>query len=127
MAEMIERLEPDVAIVDAADVLSARFRCHIIELLSHPVQVISEHRADRNYPVVSAASIVAKVERDHHIDFLRNRFGDFGSGYMSDPKTKTFLEELAERCTTYPDFVRASWKPARIARANARMKQVKLA
>ncbi len=126
MARVIEKLKPDVAIVDASDVLADRYRDHVTERLSFSVQVISEHKADRNYPVVSAASIIAKVERDRHIEALRVLHGDFGSGYMTDPKTTVFLEALAKKSGSYPDFVRRSWKPARIAKTNARMKQTKL-
>ena len=126
MAKVVEALKPDIAIVDASDVLANRYKQHITECLSFPVQVISEHKADRNYPVVSAASIIAKVERDRDIDMLKTQYGDFGSGYMANPKTMTFLETLIRKFGTYPDFVRRSWKPAKAAKTTAKMKQVKL-
>jgi len=126
MAEVIQTLKPDIAIVDAPDVLPHRYRRHIKECLPFPVQVISEHQADRNYPVVSAASIIAKVERDHAIEELKVQYGDFGSGYMSDPKTKNFLFKLARECSEYPDFVRRSWKPAKSAKVEANNKQTLL-
>lgn len=126
MAKVIEALHPDVAIVDASDVLPDRYRQHIIERLPFPVQVISEHKADKNYPVVSAASIIAKVERDRIVEELRAKYGDFGSGYMSDAKTVIFLETLANSNSEYPDYVRNSWKPARLAMARATLKQTLL-
>ncbi|MCW3980614.1 MAG: ribonuclease HII [Candidatus Bathyarchaeota archaeon] len=126
MAEAIQALKPDIAIVDASDVLADRFKHHIMECLQFPIHVISEHRADRNYPVVSAASIIAKVERDHIIERLRTQHGDFGSGYMADPKTVDFLSTLAREGDEYPDFVRRSWKPAKIAMAEARRKRTLL-
>jgi ribonuclease HII len=126
MAATIQALKPDLAIVDASDVVADRFKHHIVECLDFPVQVISEHGADRNYPVVSAASIIAKVERDHIVERLRTQHGDFGSGYTSDPKTVNFLRRLARESDEYPDFVRCSWKPARIAQAEARWKQTPL-
>lgn len=126
MAKVIEALKPDIAIVDASDVLADRYKQHITECLSFPVQVISEHKADKNYPVVSAASIIAKVERDQAINELKAKYGDFGSGYMTDPKTTAFLETLAKKHEAYPDFVRRSWKPAKTAKANAKMLQTKL-
>lgn len=126
MARIIEKLKPEVAIVDASDVLASRYGEHIIECLSSPVTLISEHRADRTHPVVSAASIIAKVERDLDIELLRKRHPDLGSGYSSDPKTATFLVALAENCDEYPDFVRRSWKPAKVAWANAKTKQTQL-
>ncbi|MFP3984507.1 MAG: ribonuclease HII [Candidatus Bathyarchaeia archaeon] len=126
MAKVIEVLKPDVAIVDASDVLADRYKQHIKERLSFPVQIISEHKADRNHPVVSAASIIAKVERDREIEILKAKNGDFGSGYMTDDKTAIFLETLAKECVEYPDFVRRSWKPAKAAKAKAKTKQTRL-
>jgi ribonuclease HII len=126
MAKIIEVLNPDVAIVDAADVWADRYKQHIAECLSLPVQIISKHKADRNYPIVSAASIVAKVERDRQIDVLKAQHGDFGSGYLSDPKTRAFLKALAENYDEYPMYVRRSWKPAKKAKKNAEGRQTKL-
>ncbi|PIN91648.1 ribonuclease HII [Candidatus Pacearchaeota archaeon CG10_big_fil_rev_8_21_14_0_10_35_13] len=58
------------------------------------VKFICEHKADQNYVVVGAASIIAKVTRDEEIKKLREKIGkDFGSGYPNDPKTKEFLKE----------------------------------
>lgn len=113
MAEVIRHLKPDVVYVDASDVLPDRFRQHIAEEVHFKVQIVSEHKADKTYPVVSAASIVAKVERDREIAELRTRYGDLGSGYIADPKTVSFLEKWVETYSSYPEFVRKSWKPAK--------------
>jgi ribonuclease HII len=125
MAKVIENLKPDVAYVDASDVLPQRYGMHIQECLSFKVQIISEHKADRNYPIVSAASIIAKVERDKTIGELREKYGELGSGYPSDPATIRFLEEWLRKHGSYPDFVRESWKPAKKLRDNAKMKQTR--
>ncbi len=53
--------------------------------------MISEHQTDATYPVVSAASILAKVRRDLRIDEIKREYGDFGSGYAHDPGTIRFL------------------------------------
>lgn len=127
MAKIIEKLRPDIAIVDAPDVVTYRYRNHIVECLSFSLQVVSEHKADKNHPVVSAASIIAKVERDHEVEKLKAEYGDFGSGYMSDPKTRGFLQSLAANQKEYPHFVRCSWKPAKAAKAEARKAQTRLA
>ena len=113
MAKVIEQLKPDIAYVDASDVLEERFKQHILENLSFKVEVISEHKADRKYPVVSAASIIAKVERDREIAELKAKYGDFGCGYPTDPKTVRFLQHCLESLGEYPEFVRKSWKPAK--------------
>ncbi|MFH1823490.1 MAG: ribonuclease HII [archaeon] len=55
-----------------------------------------EHKADLNHPVVSAASILAKITRDAKIEEIKKEIGiDFGSGYPSDPLTVEFLKEHA--------------------------------
>jgi ribonuclease HII len=126
MAKVIDALRPSKVFVDAADVLEDRFKYHILECMSFRPQIVSEHKADRNYAVVSAASIVAKVERDKEIAFLAETHGDFGSGYPSDPKTVSFLKECLEKMSEYPDFIRKSWKPAKKAKSEQGSYQVKL-
>jgi ribonuclease HII len=57
------------------------------------MKIVAEHKADAKYPVVSAASIIAKVTRDTEIERLKKVVGmDFGSGYPADPKTQEFLK-----------------------------------
>ena len=102
------RLNPEKAIVDAVDVKAERFQ----ENLRHDtgIDVIAEHKADDKYIEVSAASIIAKAERDDYIKEINKEYiksGGIGSGYPSDPTTKEFLSNY-----TYdemPDFVRKSW------------------
>lgn len=113
MAKIIEVLKPDVTFVDAADVLEERFKQHIQEELSFKTKIVAEHKADKTYPVVSAASIIAKVERDKEIAALIGEYGDFGSGYLADPRTMRFLRQWLQAHSEYPDCVRKSWKPAK--------------
>jgi len=126
MAKVIEALKPDVAYVDASDVLANRFKEHIMEKLTISTQIISEHKADAKYPIVSAASIIAKVERDKAIQELKEEYGDLGSGYVTDPKTVGFLEKWLAKHGSYPEFVRKSWKPAKKLRSEAAARQTKL-
>ncbi|HID16919.1 TPA: ribonuclease HII [Candidatus Bathyarchaeota archaeon] len=79
MAELISRLRPSLVYVDASDVDPERFAKQIQENLPFRVKIVSEHHADRKYPVVSAASILAKVRRDESIRKLKEAYGDFGS------------------------------------------------
>jgi ribonuclease HII len=113
MAHIINMLKPDQAYVDAADVVEDRFKHHIQEALTVKANITSKHKADRIYPVVSAASIIAKVERDSEIAVLRGAYGDFGSGYLTDQKTTCFLRQWLQTHDEYPDCVRKSWKPAK--------------
>lgn len=110
MAQVISRLKPDIAYVDASDVLCERFGKHVQENLSFQVKIISEHHADRKYPVVSAASILAKVRRDEEVARLQAEYGDFGSGYVTDARTITFLENWIQQHGSPPPIVRRSWK-----------------
>jgi len=127
MAKVIAALKPDIAYVDASDVLPDRFKNHILESLPFKVQIVSEHKADRTYPIVSAASIIAKVERDKAISELTQKYGDIGCGYITDPKTVEFLEEWIKKFGSYPDFVRESWRPAKRMKGEAETKQIRLA
>jgi ribonuclease HII len=126
MAKIIEILRPDEAYVDAADVLEHRFGNHINELLGFKTRIISEHKADRTYPIVSAASIIAKVERDCEIAKLKVKYGDFGSGYLTDDKTMVFLKRLLDTNGDFPSCVRKSWKPAQRAKSEKGTLQTKL-
>lgn len=113
MAKVIEHLAPDEAYVDPSEVSVERYRRYINERLSGEIPLIIEHKADSKYPVVSAASIVAKVSRDLKTELMRRRYGDFGSGYMSDRRTVEFLKNCLKKEGSYPKIVRRSWKPAK--------------
>jgi len=113
MAHIINALKPDEAYVDAADVLEERFKHHIQEGLTVKAKITSRHKADKIYAIVSAASIIAKVERDKEIAALKCAYGDFGSGYLSDKKTMCFLKQWLQTHAEYPNCVRKSWKPAK--------------
>jgi ribonuclease HII len=126
MAKVIELLRPDVAYVDASDVFEERFKQQILEFLPFKVEIVSEHKADRKYPVVSAASIIAKVERDREIAELKAKYGDFGCGYPTDPKTIEFLHRCLETFKEYPEFVRRSWRPAKKVKRENDSKQTRL-
>ena len=113
MAEVVEALRPDVVYVDSSDTDTERFRNNILDELTYRPKVISEHHADDTYPVVSAASILAKVRRDTRIDEIRKQYGDFGSGYAHDPQTIRFLGEYYRANKEFPPIVRRSWKTLR--------------
>ncbi|MBE6508885.1 MAG: ribonuclease HII [Methanobrevibacter sp.] len=108
MESILLKLKPEKAIVDAVDVKAERFQENLRN--DTGIDVIAEHKADDKYVEVSAASIIAKAERDLHIAEINKEYikqGGIGSGYPSDPTTKKFLENY-----TYdemPDFVRRSW------------------
>ncbi len=70
---------------------------HIHENKKKNLILECEHKADRDYVAVSAASILAKSEREKEIAELKKKIGrDFGSGYSSDPITKEFLKKYSK-------------------------------
>ena len=109
MAKVISKLNPNVSYVDSCDVNPTRFGKEISKL-SKKSKIRSYHHADSRFIVVSAASIIAKVNRDKSIARLR-RHHDLGSGYPSDSKTMEFVINYFSNEKTVPHFVRKSWKP----------------
>ncbi|ADY02526.1 ribonuclease HII [Vulcanisaeta moutnovskia 768-28] len=99
--------------IDSPDPKPERFRDMIMERVGGNVNVIAMNKADKLIPVVSAASIVAKVVRDSIIERLHREFGDFGSGYPSDPRTIAFLKRWIEKHGDLPPIVRRSWSTAK--------------
>lgn len=71
--------------------------------------VVCRHKADQIYPAVMAASIVSKVRRDAIIKDLHRRYGDFGSGYPSDPRTISFLRTSVIKGLDISEIVRTEW------------------
>jgi ribonuclease HII len=113
MAKILDALKPDIAQVGSVDVVPNRFRSMILSEMSLPVEIDSVHHAEDRFPAVAAASIIAKVVRDEMVASLRSEYGDFGSGYPSDMKTRTFIKEWYEREGSLPPIVRMSWKTAK--------------
>jgi ribonuclease HII len=110
MAKVIPRLGADEVFVDAPDTNAPMFTTELSGMLDPCPRIVAEHKADRNYVIVSAASVIAKVERDRAVEELREQHGDFGSGYPSDPQTIAFLKEWVRREGSRPPFSRKSWK-----------------
>jgi len=110
MGKVALNQDPDILYVDAADINPERFAEDIRSILKRDVKIFSTHKADQKYPIVSAASIVAKCERDAEIAKISEEYGYFGSGYPSDPKTIKFLKEWFSNQGEMPSFSRKSWK-----------------
>jgi ribonuclease HII len=112
-ASAIRELRPKKAFVDACDVIATRYGRMVSACLDFPCTVVAEHHADENRPLVSAASIVAKVTRDRQVASLSPEFGEIGSGYPSDHRTVSFLEEYILTHKRPPSCARASWQTTR--------------
>ena len=99
---------PSVGISKWADFLKTK-----INNLSN-LEIICEHKADKNHISVSAASILAKSAREKEMDGLKKIYGEeMGSGYTSDPSTIKFLEKNAQLHENSGIF-RKSWETWRV-------------
>jgi len=109
-AQVINKVSPTCAYVDACDVNCFRYAEMVKAHLFTPCEIVSEHHADEKYLVVSAASIVAKVVRDREIVKLAKKYGEIGSGYPSDPVTIRWLTSYIGEHPSPPPIARRSWK-----------------
>ncbi len=108
VSELIKNSPCNKIYVDSFDVNEER----LSKLLSGMTgkEVICRHKADSQFYPVSAASIVAKVIREREMDIIRNKYGNVGSGYPSDPTTIKFLEDSIQNGIDIGDIVRTHWK-----------------
>lgn len=111
MAEIIEMGNPNKVYVDALSINPKRFQGQILEnIRTVEPEFVVENYADETYPVVSAASIIAKVERDKVIAEIKKKVKyDFGVGYSHDARTIKFVEEMIKKRKPLPAFIRQSW------------------
>jgi ribonuclease HII len=128
-SKIIEKLKPDICYVDAVDVNEGRFGRDIVSHLSFKPQIISTHKADERYPIVGAASILAKVTRDEHVKKIAQELEPalnlpLGSGYPADPLTKKFLETWVARFGSLPPYVRQSWDTCQRLMRNQKIKRL---
>jgi ribonuclease H2 subunit A len=93
-----------------------------LKILFPTVRVITVcPKADSLFPIVSAASIVAKVNRDRSVanvtsimkedEVVKKLATDIplGSGYPSDERTKEWLKGNMDKVFLFPSIVRFSW------------------
>ena len=116
-SKLISEAKPDICYVDSADVNANRFASDILKHLNYTPEIISRHKADSLYPVVSAASIIAKTTRDKLVSNIEKELTKslnqpLGSGYPADPITQKFLKNWLREYGTLPPYVRLSWKTA---------------
>jgi ribonuclease HII len=109
----------DRVVCDAADTDAERFARRVEAACHVDVAVEAAHGADGSDPLVAAASILAKVERDAHVDRLAAEYGPCGSGYPSDPDTRRFLDGWIRAHGGLPACARRSWATSRAALAAA--------
>ena len=87
-----------------------------LEIIFPGIKITVAKKADSTYPIVSAASICAKVSRDHALRAWQFREVEnqtsYGSGYPNDPATKTWLANNVDPVFGFPQLVRFSWSTA---------------
>jgi len=106
-AEIINQLKPDKAIIDCPSPNCKAFENYLRDLLDNKeTELIVEHKADMKYQTCAAASILAKVRREDIMEEIRKKYGDTGTGYPADPKTKKFV---AENWQKHPEIFRKTW------------------
>jgi ribonuclease HII len=129
-AEIINRINKGFGkirvVIDCPSVSIEKWRDYLktkIKDLSN-LEIVCEHKADRNHVSVSAASILAKCTREIEMNKLKEIYGEqIGSGYSSDPLTQKFLETNARK-REYEGIFRKSWITWK--NANAALSQKKL-
>lgn len=124
MKELIRLFKPDKVVIDSPEVNTKKFCEKIRNGMRFDFELIAENFADKNYPEVSAASIIAKVERDKAIAKLHEKYGFFGSGYSHDERTIEFLKSWFKKNKGFPDFVRKSWFTAIAIKEESEQKQL---
>ena len=119
----------DTAYIDTVGIPESYQRKLEREFRGHEITFVVEKKADANYAPCSAASVVAKVARDSIVEawtwsepgFEPKDGKNYGSGYPSDPKCKSWMEKnlmdknASDGVFCFPDFVRFSWAPAKLA------------
>jgi len=91
------------------------------------IKIVVSEKADDKYPVVSAASICAKVLRDNIMEtfeFVEEDIKDknYGSGYLGDQKTVNWVARNCDKVFGFPTLVRFSWAPTQTAMAQSSVK-----
>jgi ribonuclease HII len=117
--------EDILAIVDCPSVNTREWGNLLQSLIikKDQIKVKAEHKADFNYPVVSAASIIAKETREDEVEKITKLIGNFGSGYPSDPSTKEFLEKNLDN-ENVQQHIRHSWATVKTLKSKGNQKKL---
>jgi len=106
-AEIINELQPDVAIIDCPSPNCPAYENYLRNLLDNKnIKLVVEHKADMNYSTCAAGSILAKVMREKRMDEIKEKYGNTGPGYPANEVTRKFV---ADNWNKYPEIFRHSW------------------
>jgi len=122
-AEIINEFKPKTVILDCPHTTPEKYKEYVKNLLENKdIEIVSEHKADVNYPVVSAASILAKVVREREMEKIKFKYGETGPGYPANQVTQKFIKENFEK---HPEIFRKSWKTFKNLVKNKSQKELK--
>jgi ribonuclease HII len=110
MADIINFIKPDAAYIDSPDPKPENFGQFVKKIVREKVNIFSANFAESKWPVVAAASIIAKVNRDEEIEKLKKKYGLRGSGYPADPETEAWLKQWKASGKKWPECVRQTWE-----------------
>jgi ribonuclease HII len=128
MAQIIDMSNGDKVFVDSLEQNSNKFRQLVLSYLQKKdANMVIENYLDESIPVVSAASIIAKVERDKTIEEIKSQVNfDFGVGYPHDKLTIEFVEKMIkENGKNLPPYIRRSWVTTQILQEKSWQKKLK--
>ena len=111
-AQLINKFSPHRIYLDVpASGNGVRNYCRSIGslCLSQNHKIVGANKMDSANVLVAAASILAKSAREKHLKILKKRYGDFGSGYPSDPVTIKWLKSWHKTKGEWPNIVRRKW------------------
>ena len=116
-AKLIDNLPEHIAkncqiMLDACEVNTDNFTQKVLLKLkkfANEQNISAENKADLNHIHVACASILAKENREREVSEIKEKLGlDIGSGYPSDPKTKSAVQVLTNE--NLPNkYLRFSW------------------
>lgn len=114
-ASLINALKPHTTFLDVptSGAGIGRYCAAVGERCSHACDIEGANGMDGTNIVVAAASILAKERREHEVRKLHKTYGDFGSGYPSDPKTREWLKNWRQQEDSWPEVVRTKWATLR--------------
>jgi len=114
IAEMITMIDADKIYIDSIEQNSEKFEKMIKEFLPDEkknAKLVVKNYLDESISVVSAASIIAKVERDKEIEEIKKQVNfDFGVGYSHDERTREFIEKILQTEDHPPSYLRIHWE-----------------
>jgi ribonuclease HII len=113
VAEIISMINADKIYVDSIQQNNKKFENMIRDFLPKDknFNLVVKNYLDESVSVVSAASIVAKVERDKEIEEIKKKVNfDFGVGYAHDERTRVFIEKILQTEEKPPSYLRIHWE-----------------